>query len=164
MGLWNRFHQNVFFSACKCGDTSQIERMLNSEPHLADMKDKRGVSGLHYAVANDHAEAVELIASYCKTVDMVEEEKNFTPLLLAATKGNARITKLLLDKGATHNAVYENELDVLAHLIDFGGDPFAKTATVTRLTTSLRGQEMTRRSKFLKKQISKRTENLKQSS
>ena len=133
--VWSKFHTGVFVDACKHGDTAQVHMMLEKEPELAYLKDKKGISALFHAVANGHATIVDALLGVTKQPDDVESEKGFTPLLIAATNGHTAIVRVLLEHGANpdlrnfdgvtalHNAVFEKQVDVVKLLIEHGADP-----------------------------------------
>ncbi|MDD4154577.1 MAG: ankyrin repeat domain-containing protein [Bacilli bacterium] len=133
--IWNKFHAGVFVDACKCGDKAQVDMMLEEEPELAYIKDKKGNSVLFHAVANGHVSIVESLLRITRQPDDVESEKGFTPLLVAATNGHMAIVRVLLEHGANpnlrnfdgvtalHNAVFENQIDVVKLLLEHGADP-----------------------------------------
>ena len=136
--MWNRFHVDTFVKACKYGDESQCFIMLKSEPELAYVKDKKGISALFHAVANGHNRIAELILSITRQPNDIEPEKGFSPLLLAATSGHIGLVRILLEYGsdpdlrnfdgvtALHNAVFEKHYDIVAMLLDSGADPNIK--------------------------------------
>jgi len=136
--IWNKFHSGVFVDACKYGDESQVQTMLNEEPELAYLKDKKGISALFHAVANGHASIAEALLHITRQPDDVESEKGFTPLLLAATNGDTAIVRLLLKYGANpnlrnfdgvtalHNAVFEKHIEIARMLIEHGADTSIK--------------------------------------
>ena len=131
---WNRFHNKIFFEACKRGDELQVFSMLREEPELAEMTDKRGVSPLFYAVEKGHNKIAEAILKITNKANDVEPEKGFTPLLLAATNGYIALVRILLEYGADtdaqsidgitalHNAVYEDQIDIVHMLMEAGAD------------------------------------------
>lgn len=132
--IWNKFHTGVFVDACKQGDTAQVHMMLEKEPELAYLKDRKGISALFHAVANGHASIVDALLRVTRQPDDVESEKGFTPLL-AATNGHTAIVRVLLEHGANpnlrnfdgvtalHNAVFEKQVEVVKLLIEHGADP-----------------------------------------
>jgi len=133
--IWNKFHTGVFVDACKHGDVSQVHMMLEKEPKLAYLKDKKGISALFHAVANGHASIADALLRITRQPDDVESEKGFTPLLIAATNGHTAIVRLLLEHGANpnlrnfdgvtalHNAVFEKQIEIARLLIEHGADP-----------------------------------------
>ena len=135
---WNRVHKNKIFKACKNGDEPQVFSMLKEEPELAELKDRRGLSPLFYAVEKGHSKIAEAILKITNRPDEVEPEKGFSPLLLATTKGYKKVVGVLLEYGANpdvqstdgitalHNAVYKGQLDIANMLLKAGADPTIK--------------------------------------
>jgi ankyrin repeat protein len=133
--MWTKFHSGVFVDACKHGDIEQVRLMLEKEPELAYLKDKKGISALFHAVANGHASIVDTLLQITRQPDDVESEKGFTPLLIAATNGHMAIVRVLLEHGANpnlrnfdgvtalHNAVFEKQMDVVKLLLEHGANP-----------------------------------------
>lgn len=133
--IWNKFHTGVFVDACKHGDTPQVLMMLQKEPELAYLKDKKGISALFHAVANGHDRIADALLNITRQPDDVESEKGFTPLLIATTNGHTVIVRLLLEHGANpnmrnfdgvtalHNAVFEKQIDIVKLLLEHGADP-----------------------------------------
>jgi len=133
--IWNKWHTGVFVGACKHGDTPQVLSMLQKEPELAYLKDKKGISALFHAVANGHDRIADTLLNITRQPDDVELEKGFTPLLIAATNGDTVIVRLLLECGANpnmrnfdgvtalHNAVFEKQIDIVKLLLEHGADP-----------------------------------------
>jgi len=136
--MWNKYHVGVFVDACKYGDTPQVLMMLEKEPDLAYLKDKKGNSTLIHAVANGHERIADALLHITKQPNDVEPEKGFTPLLLAATDGHTAMVHLLLEHGANpnmknfdgltalHNAVFEKQIDIVKLLLEYGADPTIK--------------------------------------
>ena len=91
--IWNKFHAGVFVDACKHGDTPQVLMMLQKEPELAYLKDKKGISALFHAVANGHDRIADALLNITRQPDDVESEKGFTPLLIATTNGHTVIVR-----------------------------------------------------------------------
>jgi len=133
--IWNKWHTGVFIGACKHGDKPQVLKMLQKEPELAYLKDKKGISALFHAVVNGHDRIAAALLNITKQPDDVEPEKGFTPLLFAATNGHTAIVRLLLECGANpnmrnfdgvtalHNAVFEKQIDIVKLLLEHGADP-----------------------------------------
>lgn len=67
---------------------------------LAYSKDNKGVSALFHADANGHFNIADALLRISRQPDDVEPRKGFAPLLIAATKGNTAMIRLLLEYGA----------------------------------------------------------------
>ena len=92
--IWNKWHTGVFVGACKHGDTPQVLRMLQKEPELAYLKDKKGISALFHAVANGHDRIADALLNITRQPDDVELEKVVEPHHIAATNRHTIIVRL----------------------------------------------------------------------
>ena len=114
------------------GNLSRINQLLETNPALANSKDKNGVSVVLLAFYNGHQDIALAIAAKKPVLDVfeasvlgkAEQVRNlidrdpstvnsyspdgFTPIALAAYLGQKEVTEYLLEKGADVNAVARN--------------------------------------------------------
>ena len=85
------------------GDLAKVKVLVAKDPKLVNLKDPKGATPLHFAVAGGHKAVVEYLLS--KKAD-VNAKKNdgVTPLHVAASLGKLEIAKLLIAKGANKDA------------------------------------------------------------
>ncbi|KAF7172238.1 hypothetical protein CNMCM5623_004452 [Aspergillus felis] len=89
--------------AAREGKTSTAESLLNANPKLATLKDEDERLPIHWAVAFNHLDIVELLVAQKNFDPDVEDASGWTPLMIAASLKNAEgdpIIDLLLRKGA----------------------------------------------------------------
>ena len=86
------------------GDLAKVKALVAKDPKLVNLKDPKGATPLHFAVAGGQKAVVEFLLS--KKAD-VNAKKNdgVTPLHVAAAMGRIEIAKLLIAKGANKDAV-----------------------------------------------------------
>ncbi|GIJ83956.1 hypothetical protein Asppvi_002788 [Aspergillus pseudoviridinutans] len=89
--------------AAREGKTSTAESLLNANPKLATVKDEDERLPIHWAVAFNHHDIVELLVAQKNFDPDVEDGSGWTPLMIAASLKNAEgdpIIDLLLRRGA----------------------------------------------------------------
>ena len=134
--IWNKFHTRIFIRPhASTGMNNKVSSMLDREPELAQLKDKKGVSALFQQVANGHHKIVDALLHITKKPDDIEPEKLFTPLLIAATNGHIDVVRVLLIHGANpniqnvdgvtplHNSIFEGHVETVKLLLEYGANP-----------------------------------------
>jgi len=120
----------------KSADTVGLKKLLDSDPTLADGKTDQGISFLQLAAYYRNGEAVSLIQSRKKNIDVFEaccigdkerikkfldskpelintfSSDGFTPLGLSCFFGHYEIVKYLVEKGADVNIPSSNSFQV----------------------------------------------------
>ncbi|KAL4948545.1 ankyrin repeat-containing domain protein [Aspergillus filifer] len=92
--------------AAREGKLTVAESLLNANPKLATTKDDDDRLPIHWAVAYNRLEIVELLIATKNFDPDVEDGSNWTPLMIASSLKNAEgdpIIDLLLKKGADVN-------------------------------------------------------------
>ena len=72
---------------------AEVARVLN-EP------DEAGVSLIHYLTALDYPELIKFVHSYGADINLKAKDSNFTPLVIAAAKGQDNLVRTLMSLGA----------------------------------------------------------------
>ena len=122
-----------FLEAIRKNDSPKIQKLLQTQPSLANTKDHDGVSAIFLALYRGNSQAAQEIASKKTSLDVYEaaalgnlprlrtlldQDKSlakaysadgFTALALAAYLGQNETTSLLIEKGADPNAVARNQ-------------------------------------------------------
>lgn len=122
-----------FLEAIRKDDNQKIEKLLQTQPSLANTKDHEGVSAIFLALYRGNGQAAREIAAKKTDIDVYEaaalgnlsrlrtlldQDKalansfstdGFTALALAAYLGQKETTLLLLKKGADPNALARNQ-------------------------------------------------------
>ena len=122
-----------FLEAIRNNDNPKIQKLLQTQPSLADTKDHDGVSAIFLALYRGNSQAAQEIASKKTSLDVYEaaalgnlsriqtlldQDKSlaksystdgFTALALAAYLGQKEAATLLIEKGADSNAIARNE-------------------------------------------------------
>lgn len=119
--------------AVMAGDRHAVHQLLRE---AADVNAAQGdgMTALHWAAMRDDAESAEMLLYAGANVRARTRLGQFTPLLLAAKQGHARVMRLLLDRGAdvdvpTSNgtsplmfAAFSGDLEAVGLLLDGGAD------------------------------------------
>jgi ankyrin repeat protein len=110
-------------AASFAGNTEMVEALLKHGVRVNE-QDIDGRTALHYAVEN--RQAADVVAALLRAGADVNRQSGLTarylpgatPLIIAASVGNARAVELLLDAGADQNALTSDRmtaLDVARH-------------------------------------------------
>ena len=104
------FGDSPLIDAAKTGDRGQLKALIQSENVNAATPD--GMTALHWAAQNNHAECVAALATAGANV-RTTNRYGITPLWLACQNGNHAIVELLLGKGADANEVHQGGETIL---------------------------------------------------
>ncbi|HEX3798605.1 MAG TPA: ankyrin repeat domain-containing protein [Verrucomicrobiae bacterium] len=98
-------HTVEFRRALYSGDISQVEKLLQAHPTLAnaDVDPSKGWTPLHVAANLGDPDLVKLLVHYGAKVD-VRDKRGLTPLLWTAFAGRRDAAAALLSNGADINA------------------------------------------------------------
>ena len=103
-----------------------------------DSRDENGTPMLNIAVRNDNEAFVSKLIELGADINVVSEDRGYTPVMDAVWRGNLDITKLLVNKGAELNtinkegqtnlvlAVGADKVDIVKILVKHGADPDIK--------------------------------------
>ena len=101
-------------------------------------KDDMGVPMLNIACRNDNFEFVEMLLDLGAELDAISDDRGYTAVMDAVWRGNEKITKFLIEKGAELNtinkegqtnlvlAVGANRENIVKLLVENGSDPDVK--------------------------------------
>ncbi len=90
--------------AAESGDVPALEKLIEADASLVNLKDKGGDLPLHHAVQKGQTKAVTLLLDKGADVN-AKGFDDWTPLHWAAKIGSKALCKLLLDKGADHKVL-----------------------------------------------------------
>ena len=85
--------------ACRYGRTSLVVSFVDRGAAVNGIAYSTGVTPLHIAGVNGHAEVAELFCGAGAAIDRGKQHGE-TPLYIAAWNGHAEVAKLLCDAGA----------------------------------------------------------------
>lgn len=85
-------------------DTEICQHYLNADLDV-NSRDNRGTPLLNVACRNESVKMVNWLLERGAEIDVVSEDRGYTPLMDAVFKGNAEIAKILIEKGADVNKV-----------------------------------------------------------
>ena len=124
--------------AAKLGNVDKLRRFvwLGDYHILRGENNRRDLTPLHWACAENHAPVVEFLLSRKINCDPnISRLNGFTPLHAAAAKGNSKICELLISSGANvntqttpqkyaplHSAAFVGDIDTLKVLLKAGAD------------------------------------------
>jgi len=114
----NLWYKGTFFNACKKGDLSTIENLVNQkgfDPKVSDMNKK---TALHYAGTPEVVK--KLVEVYNLDIN-ARDKKDNTPLHSAARKAQSEVIKALLDQGAdseARNKSYHTLSRIISDMLD----------------------------------------------
>jgi len=124
------------WSAIDAGDLQQVENLYDQVPNAHELTDQTwGESLLHRACFSGSHNIVQFLLSKNFNVHQQGTSCNSTPLHSAAAGGHTEVARLLLEAGASPNAVTTNNLtpiysaasrghaEVVKLLVANGGDP-----------------------------------------
>jgi ankyrin repeat protein len=92
-----------FFKTLEDGDTAKTKAMVLKEPGLVKAIDEGGNNALIYTVRYGHQELTELLIARGANVN-AKGRKDWTPLMVAAGRGDNAMVKSLISRGADVNA------------------------------------------------------------
>ena len=82
-----------------------VKILLESNVDVDKISNETGAGALHLAVQENHTEIVSLLLDHNADMD-IQNNYGYTPLLVAAELGFFKISKLLIDNGASFNGTY----------------------------------------------------------
>jgi ankyrin repeat protein len=89
--------------AAQTGSTARVKALLDKDPKLANARNPKGSTPLHFAAKGGYRDLVTLLIAKGADVNAKNRE-GLTPLHVAAMVGNLKIVEMLLSKGADMNA------------------------------------------------------------
>lgn len=120
--------QESIHNACKAGDLDSVKKLLNIHPEYLRLKDKNGLTPLHYA----STKSLETVAYLIEKGANVNEKSNngSTPLYTSARFGKTEIARYLLEHNADvnspseggsvlHQAVYRSPHELVELLLSY---------------------------------------------
>lgn len=128
------WHADSLAACVRDGDIRAVELFLLSGFH-PDLRDRHGVPLLGLAVRAKHRGVVALLLEKGATLDLVSEDRGYTPLMDAVLVGAPELVELFLSRGADPNlaskdgqtaiviAVGKGDLSAVKRLLDYGADP-----------------------------------------
>ncbi|MDP8255127.1 MAG: ankyrin repeat domain-containing protein [Candidatus Alcyoniella australis] len=127
LGLASCAPRTALHEASQTGDVEQVQSLIDSGTNLDRIsRDDQADAALHRAVGAGHLEiARELIAAGAD-VNVRTGAFGWTPLHIAAAKGNDEMVGLLLDSGAEVNATDENQHTPLDYALAKGNEQTAE--------------------------------------
>ncbi|KAF7591009.1 hypothetical protein BBP40_002151 [Aspergillus hancockii] len=97
------------FLACRAGRADMVKLLLEQEGANINQKDRTGTSPLHISITMDHFEVAELLLRQGNRLDVnIRFHQNWTPLLLASSRGKRDMVHLLL----SHPCIEVNARDI----------------------------------------------------
>lgn len=119
-----------------------VEEILKSRPGLVHQAREDGLTPLHAAALNGHAELIKILLANGARPNVTDTRGLFTPLFYAASRGDVESVKFLLAAGADvdgankdnilftplHAAAYGGHAEVVKFLLVFGAEPIADEA------------------------------------
>jgi ankyrin repeat protein len=124
----NQANQLIAFAA-RQGWLHELKQCLT--PNNVDDSDQNGMTALHFAAENGHAECVKWCLVMRANVN-AREMDGWTPLYMATSRGHADIVCLLLDAGAVvdatnnfgytslYRAIFDKHVHIIRLLIERG--------------------------------------------
>lgn len=86
------------------GNADAIKEILGKNPSLVDVRDKEGMTCLHWAADRGHVSIIQYLVSLGANVNLVDDCGN-SPLHISAMAGQKEAVRLLLDAGADTTVV-----------------------------------------------------------
>jgi ankyrin repeat protein len=128
--------------AAGSGDLAAVRSALSQGADVNEAEGD-GLTALHVAAEQGHAEIVELLLARGASASPTTRIGSYTPLHLAAMGGHAEVAEVLLDAGGNANAVTTNSgvtplhlaaaaidgADAVEALLEHGADPNAREAS-----------------------------------
>ena len=123
-------------SAAREGDVEAVRSLVKTSP--VDAAEGDGMTALHWAAYRESAEITRILVAAKANVNATNRLNAVTPLLIAATAGNAEIVGLLLRAGADANfanslgttplmlAASSGKADAVQELLDHGANVNAR--------------------------------------
>jgi len=98
--------KDEFIRRINAGIVHEVQEMLRSNRHLANISDPRGDTALILAIREGTERVIELIMEYGADPNKASRSDGTTPLMTAASNSRTRIMRLLFQNGANNvNAI-----------------------------------------------------------
>ena len=122
--------------AVRAGDVQRVRELLEAGAN-PNARDKDGLTPLHWAASEGHADIVKILLEHGADPN-TKIKYGWTPLHYASREGHADVVKLLLEHGADpntkkddgltplHVAAFSGHADVVKLLLEHGADPNAR--------------------------------------
>ncbi|KAI8897489.1 prosome, macropain 26S subunit, non-ATPase, 10, isoform CRA_c [Globomyces pollinis-pini] len=113
---------NIFQYALE-GKSEEVKTLVEAEPKWLSKTDEDQRTILHWAVSGGHEDLLDYLIQKGMDVNL-EDDSNWTPLMIATSTGNLKIVKKLLDckadpkrnnttkRSPLHYAASKNKIDV----------------------------------------------------
>ncbi len=128
------FHADAFVENVAAGDVEAVKLFLKGG-FTPDVRDRHGVPVLNTAVRSNHIGVVRFLVEAGAPINLLSEDRGYSPLMDAVKKGAAEIRDYLLSLGADPNltskdgqnalviAVGCNDVETARLLLEAGADP-----------------------------------------
>jgi ankyrin repeat protein len=102
--------ETPLMSAAQLGDARLITMLLSAgaDANAVTLGANSGITALHLAARNGHAEVAQLLIQGEASVDAATQQGK-TPLMLAAWQGHAEVVEVLIEKGANVKTAVDRE-------------------------------------------------------
>lgn len=129
---------SAFFSAINKNDLGKCQKIIQKDKSVLNLKDKKGLTGMHYSVLLDKSDITEFFCSMGADINTIDVEGN-TPLHLAAKFNKNEMAEILIKNGAginlknskgetpLHVAAEKGSMEVLLTLLNNKADVSLKT-------------------------------------
>ncbi|GEM_PF-6329485 len=93
---------SALFSAINKNDLEKCQKIIQKDKSVLNLKDKKGLTGMHHSVLLDKSDITEFFCSMGADINTIDVEGN-TPLHLAAKFNKSKIAEILIKNGAGIN-------------------------------------------------------------
>jgi ankyrin repeat protein len=151
-----------FLEVCFDKNIKKIKDSLTKNPKLLNARNSLGETILHVLVINNNIDIVKYLHKLGANLNTTDLCSCSSPLSDAASVGNEKIVKFLLQNGASvretyemgnsilHEAIKSGDLKIIKILIDYGADIFKKNNfNETLLHISIENKQWNEITKFL---------------